>query len=150
MTFSDLYRTNNDWGRPTLLKINVGAVNNYKKLTAFKALSMYSDYEVVGFDSNCVTLIPPVCRTVQASKQAIHRMDEQIMLIVFKEYLKDITFDKSETYRIVGSERTYSFKTVLTNYGWESTYNIDTKDINNCNDLQVLIALAECINKSQS
>lgn len=86
---------------------------------------------------------------IQASKQATYQMDEQLMLVVFKKYLKDITFDKSETYRIEGSERTYSFKTVLTNYGWELTYNIDTKDINNCNDLQVLITLAERINKLQ-
>lgn len=86
---------------------------------------------------------------IQASKQATYQMDEQLMLVVFKKYLKDITFNKSETYRIEGFERTYSFKTVLTNYGWELTYNIDTKDINNCNDLQVLITLAECINKLQ-
>lgn len=61
MTFSDLYSTNNDWGRSTLLKISVGAVNNYKKLTAFKALSMYSGYEVVSFSSNWVILMAPVC-----------------------------------------------------------------------------------------
>lgn len=78
-------------------------------------------------------------------------MDKQHTLVVFKKYLKDITSNKSESYRIEGGERTYSFKTVLTNSGWELTYNIDAKYINNCNDLndslQVLITFAECINK---
>jgi len=61
MTFSDLYFTNNDWERSTVLEINVGAVNKNKELTAFKALSLYSGYEVVGFSSNWVTLMAPVC-----------------------------------------------------------------------------------------
>jgi hypothetical protein len=61
MTFSDLYFTNNDWEKATVLKINVGAVNQSKELKAYKVLSMYSGYEVVGFASNWVTLIPPVC-----------------------------------------------------------------------------------------
>ena len=49
MTFSDLYFTNNDWERATVLKINVGATNKNKELKAYKALSLYSGYEVVGF-----------------------------------------------------------------------------------------------------
>lgn len=49
MTFSDLYFTNNDWERATVLKINVGAANKNKELKAYKALSLYSGYEVVGF-----------------------------------------------------------------------------------------------------
>lgn len=61
MTFSDLYFTNNDWEKSTVLKINVGAVNKNKELKAFKALSMYSGYEVVGFSLNWVTLMAPVC-----------------------------------------------------------------------------------------
>lgn len=61
MTFSDLYFTNNDWEKSTLLKINVGAVNQNKELKAYKVLSMYSGYEVVGFSSNWVTLVLPVC-----------------------------------------------------------------------------------------
>ena len=61
MTFSDLYFTNNDWERSTVLEINVGAVNKNKELTAFKALNLYSGYEVVGFSSNWVTLMAPVC-----------------------------------------------------------------------------------------
>jgi hypothetical protein len=36
-------------------------VNKNKELTAFKALSPYSGYEVVGFSSNWVTLMAPVC-----------------------------------------------------------------------------------------
>lgn len=35
---------------------------------------------------------------IQASKQATYQMDAQLMLVVFKKYLKDITFNKSETY----------------------------------------------------
>lgn len=61
MAFRDLYFTNNDWERSTLLKINVPAVNKHEKLTAFKALSMYSGYEVVVFSSNCVILMASVC-----------------------------------------------------------------------------------------
>ena len=61
MTFSDLYFTNNDWEKSTLLKINVGAVNQSKELKAYKVLSMYSGYEVVGFSLNWVTLMAPVC-----------------------------------------------------------------------------------------
>lgn len=34
MTFSDLYFTNNDWEKATVLKINVGAVNQSKELKA--------------------------------------------------------------------------------------------------------------------
>lgn len=61
MTFSDLYFTNNDWERSTVLEINVGTVNKNKELTAFKALSLYSGHEVVGFSSNWVTLMALVC-----------------------------------------------------------------------------------------
>lgn len=61
MTFGDLYFTYNDWEKSTVLKINVGADNKNKKLKAYKVLRMYSDYEVVGFTSNRVTLMPPVC-----------------------------------------------------------------------------------------
>ena len=61
MTFSDLYFTNNDQEKATLLKINVGAVNQSKELKADKVLSLYAGYEVVGFTSNWVTLIAPAC-----------------------------------------------------------------------------------------
>lgn len=61
MTFSDLYFTNNDWERATVLKINVGADNKNKELKAYKALSLYSGYEVVGFSSTGVALMAPVC-----------------------------------------------------------------------------------------
>lgn len=61
MTFSDLYLTNNDWEKTTVLKINVIASNKTEKLTAYKSLIMYSDYEVVVFTSNWVVLRAPVC-----------------------------------------------------------------------------------------
>lgn len=56
MTFSDLYYANNDWEKTTVLKIDVIASNKTEKLTAYKALTLYSDHEVVGFTSNCVVL----------------------------------------------------------------------------------------------
>lgn len=62
MTFSDLYYTNSDWEKATVLKINVGADKN-KELKAYKVLSLYAGYEVVEFTSNWVTLIAPVCLT---------------------------------------------------------------------------------------
>lgn len=61
MTFSDLYFTNNDREKSTLLKISVGAVNKNKELKAYKVLSLYAGYEVVGFSSNWVVLMAPVC-----------------------------------------------------------------------------------------
>lgn len=61
MTFSDLYFTNNDWEKSTVLKINVGTVNQNKELKAYKVLSLYAGYEVVGFSSKWVTLVAPVC-----------------------------------------------------------------------------------------
>lgn len=84
MTFSDLYFTNNDWERSTVLEINVGAVNKNKELTAFKALSLYSGYEVVGFSSTWVTLMAPVCLTtmirevLMTLKQFKYNLDTQI------------------------------------------------------------------------
>lgn len=60
MTFSDLYYTNNDWEKATVLKINVGADNKSKELKAYKVLSLYAGYEVVGFTSTWVTLTAPV------------------------------------------------------------------------------------------
>ena len=61
MTFSDLYFTNNDWEKATVLKINVGTHNKNKELKAYKALSLYAGYEVVGFSSTWVILMAPVC-----------------------------------------------------------------------------------------
>lgn len=61
MTFSDLYFTNNDREKSTVLKINVGAVNQNKELKAYKVLNLYAGYEVVGFSSNWVSLMAPIC-----------------------------------------------------------------------------------------
>ena len=60
MTFSYLYYANEDWEKTTVLKIDVIASNKTEKLTAYKSLIMYSDYEVV-FTSNWVVLRAPVC-----------------------------------------------------------------------------------------
>lgn len=62
MTFSDLYFTNNDWEKSTVLEINTGGINKNEELTAFKALCKYGDYEVVGFSANWVVLmVPDLC-----------------------------------------------------------------------------------------
>lgn len=56
MTFSDLYFTNNDWEPSTVLNVNLCKVNKNEELTASRALLMYSDYEVIGFSLNWVSL----------------------------------------------------------------------------------------------
>lgn len=56
MTFSDLYFTNNDWDPSTVLKIIPGIVNKNEEFTASKALLKYSDYEVIAFSLNWVSL----------------------------------------------------------------------------------------------
>lgn len=62
MTFSDLYFTNNDWEKSTVLEINTSGINKNEELTASKALCKYRDYEVVGFSSNWVVLtVPDLC-----------------------------------------------------------------------------------------
>ena len=84
MTFSDLYYTNNDWEKATVLKINVGADNENKELKAYKVLSMYAGYEVVGFSSKWVTLIAPFVshnhnkETHMTLKQFKYNLDAQI------------------------------------------------------------------------
>lgn len=62
MIFSDLCFTNNDWETSTVLEINLCMVNKNEELPAYKAVSKYADYEVVGFSSNWVSLmVPDLC-----------------------------------------------------------------------------------------
>lgn len=61
MTFSDLYFANNDWEKATILEISTSSANKSEKLKAYKVLSMYAGYEVVGFSLNWVVLCTPVC-----------------------------------------------------------------------------------------
>lgn len=56
MTFSDLYFTNNDWEPSTVLNVHPCKVNKNEELTASRLLLMYSDYEVIGFSANWVSL----------------------------------------------------------------------------------------------
>lgn len=56
MKFSDLYYANNDWDSLTRLEINIGLVNENEELYGYKALLKYSDYEVIGFSANWVSL----------------------------------------------------------------------------------------------
>lgn len=56
MTFSDLYFTNNGWEPSTVLNVHPCKVNKNEELPASKALLKYSDYEVIGFSLNWVSL----------------------------------------------------------------------------------------------
>lgn len=61
MTFRDLYFANSDWEKSTILGISTCSANKSEKLKAYKALTMYARYEVVGFSLNWVVLRAPVC-----------------------------------------------------------------------------------------
>lgn len=87
---------------------------------------------------------------IQASKPTTHKIDDELMLVVFQQYLKSIRFNEPRIYRIEGRERTYLFHIESTLDKWEPSYCIISKDIRNCNDLQALITLADFLNKSQS
>lgn len=87
---------------------------------------------------------------IQASKPATYQIDDQLMVVVFQQYLKSIRFTEPRMYRIVGKEQTYIFHTEAVYDEWEPAYSIIPKDIYNCNDLHVLITLADFLNKPQS
>lgn len=61
MTFSDLYFTNNDREKSTILEISTSSANKSEKLKAYKVLNLYAGYEVVGFSLNWVVLCAPAC-----------------------------------------------------------------------------------------
>ena len=48
---------------------------------------------------------------IQASKPAIHQIDDQLMVVVFQQYLKNLRFTEPKMYRIEGRECIYLFKT---------------------------------------
>lgn len=48
--------TNNDWDSLTRLEINIGLVNENEELYGCQAILKYSDYEVIGFSANWVSL----------------------------------------------------------------------------------------------
>ena len=87
---------------------------------------------------------------IQASKPATYKIDDELMVVVFQQYLKNLRFNEPGMYRIEGRERTYLFHIGSTLDKWEPSYCIFSKDIRNCNDLQVLIDLADFLNKPQS
>lgn len=87
---------------------------------------------------------------IQTSKPATYQIDDQLMVVVFQQYLKSIRFTEPRMYRIVGKEQTYIFHTEAVYYEWEPAYSIIPKDIYNCNDLQALITLADFLNSPQS
>lgn len=87
---------------------------------------------------------------IQASKEATYKIDDALMLVVFQQYLKSIRFNEPRMYRMEGRERTYLFHIEPKLDRWEPSYCILPKDIHNCNDLQVLINLADFLNSLQS
>lgn len=87
---------------------------------------------------------------IQASKPATFKLDDQLMVVVFQQYLKSVRFNEPRMYRIEGRERTYLFHTEPAYDEWEPSYIITPKDIYNCHDLQVLITLVDFLNKPQS
>lgn len=80
MKFSDLYFTNNDWGSSTVLEVNPGSVNENEELPASKALAKYSDYEVIAFSLNWVSL--------RASERRPHNKEERI--VTLKEFKRNL------------------------------------------------------------
>lgn len=86
---------------------------------------------------------------IQASKPATYQVDDQLMVVVFQQYLKSIRFNEPRMYRIEGREHTYLFHTEFAYDEWDPSYAFTTKYIYNCNDLQVLITLADFLNKPQ-
>lgn len=87
---------------------------------------------------------------IQASKTATYKIDDELMIVVFQQYLKSLRFNEPRMYRMEGCERTYLFHIESTCDKWDPYYHILSKDIRNCNDLQVLITLVDFLNKSQS
>lgn len=87
---------------------------------------------------------------IQASKPATYNIDDELMVVIFQQYLKNLRFNEPRMYRIEGRERAYLFHIESTCDKWEPSYHIISKDIRNCNDLQVLITLVDFLNKSQS
>ena len=84
---------------------------------------------------------------IQASNPATHQLDDQLMVVVFQQYLKSLRFNEPRMYLIEGRERAYLFHIDSTCDKWEPSYGIGSKDIYNCKDLQVLITLADFLNK---
>lgn len=87
---------------------------------------------------------------IQASKPATYQIDDQLMVVVFQQYLNNVRFAEPKTYRIEGRERTYLFRTELAHDEWEPFYVFLSTAIETCKDLQVLITLADFLNKPQS
>jgi hypothetical protein len=112
MTFSDLYFTNNDWEKSTVLKINVGTVNQNKELKAYKVLSLYAGYEVVGFTSNWVALIAPVC--LSQNKEEKRNDSKRTILSKFKMDTRHGCQSSRPRFNklAVSNDRTQSFKSI--------------------------------------
>lgn len=87
---------------------------------------------------------------IQSSKPATYQIGDQLMVVVFQQYLKSIRFNEPKTYRIEGRDGIYLFRTEFAYDEWDPAHAISTKSINNCNDLQVLITLVDFLNRPQS
>lgn len=87
---------------------------------------------------------------IQASEPATFQIDDQLMVVLFKQYLRSIRFNEPKTYRIEGRDGIYLFRTEFAYDEWDPAHAISTKSLNICNDLQVLITLADFLSKPQS
>lgn len=87
---------------------------------------------------------------IQTSNPATYKIDDELMVVVFQQYLKSLRFNEPRMYRIEGRERTYLFHTEPAYDKWEPSYIITPKDIHNCNDIKVLITLVDFLNKPRS
>lgn len=87
---------------------------------------------------------------IQAVKPATYKLDDELMVVVFQQYLMNVRLHEPRTYRIKGRDRVYLFHTEAARDECEPSYCILSKNIHKCNDLQVLIALVDFLNKPQS
>lgn len=87
---------------------------------------------------------------IQTSKPATYQIDDQLMVVVFQQYLKNVRLNEPRMYKIVGKLKTYIFDTESMYEDWETPYIFIQEEIYNCSDLQVLITLADFLNKPQS
>lgn len=87
---------------------------------------------------------------IQAMKPATYTIHDELMIVVFQQYLKSVRLNEPRMYRIEGRDRVYPFHTETSREECEPPYCILSKNIHNCHDLQVLIALVDILNKLQS
>jgi hypothetical protein len=156
MTFRDLYFTNSDWEKSTILGISTCSANKSEKLKAYKALMTYAGYEVVGFSLNWVVLRAPICfLTTQGGQTMIlypyadknsHYLSNDLMVIIFQQFLLEVRFDSHRLFTCSGKNYFYLFTTTIHREHGTMYYTLDPKLLRRCEDLDVLISLTDQIN----